>query len=53
MQKVETYNGLIDAKNDMQKHIKNGWKIHTCTMGAVECGLSDIQYVLVVYEKNA
>ena len=51
MQKVETYCGINDAKKDMNEHIKDGWRIHTCTMAAVECGLSDIQYVLVVYER--
>lgn len=50
MQKVEAYSDVYKAEEDMNKHIKDGWKIYTCTMAAVECGLSDIQYVLVVYE---
>ncbi|MBO5828857.1 MAG: hypothetical protein J6R59_10470 [Paludibacteraceae bacterium] len=47
MQKVEVYSDLIKAKNDMNSHIKSGWKIHTCTMSKY----MSVEKVLVVYEK--
>ena len=47
MQKVEIYLDSIEAKYDMEKHIKSGWRIHTCTMSKYMTS----EKVLVVYEK--
>ena len=44
MQKVELYFDVVEAKFDMQDHIKKGWLVHICTMYQ--------KRVLVVYEKN-
>ena len=51
MQKVEIYGGALEAKIDMDKHIRNGWKIHTCTMATYEIRYGHDEKVLVVYEK--
>lgn len=51
MQKTEIYYDALEAKMDMDKHIKNGWKVHTCTMGCYMAGYSPSSRVLVVYEK--
>ena len=51
MQKVEIYYDMLEAYNDMDKHIKRGWRIHTCTMGCYMAGYSSEEKVLVVYEK--
>lgn len=51
MQKVEIYYDMLKAKNDMDKHIKVGWRIHTCTMGTYMAGYTSHEKVLVVYEK--
>lgn len=51
MQKVEIYYDMLEAKRDMSKHIRDGWKVHTCTMGAYMAGYSSKEKVLVVYEK--
>ena len=45
MQKVEMYHGVFGAKEDMNKHIENGWRVHICQ-------ISDNEKVLVVYEKE-
>lgn len=47
-QKVEYYYELYEAQKDMDKHIKEGWFVHTCTMS----GNIGYQTVLVVYEKD-
>jgi len=51
MQKVEMYYDMLEAKRDMDKYIKSGWRVHTCTMGAYMAGHSCCEKVLVVYEK--
>ena len=51
MQKVETYYGMREAKSCMDRYIKDGWIIHTCTMGTYLAGYSCHEKVLVVYEK--
>ena len=51
MQKVEIYYDMLEAKFDMDKYIKQGWKVHTCTMGCYIAGHSPEEKVLVVYEK--
>lgn len=51
-QKVEMYFEMFEAYKDMNKHIKNGWRVHTCTMGTYVAGYSPKEKVLVVYEKE-
>ena len=51
MQKIELYYDALKAKIDMEKHIKQGWSVHTCTMGCYVAGYSSGEKVLVVYEK--
>jgi hypothetical protein len=51
MQKVETYRDMLEAKRDMNEHIRNGWRVHTCTMGCYISGYFSKEKVLVVYEK--
>lgn len=51
MQKVELYYNTVDAKWDMEKYIKNGWRVHTCTMGCYEAGYGHGENILVVYER--
>ena len=48
MQKVEMYHSMSEAERDMSRHIKAGWRVHTCTMGCV----MSCEKVLVVYENN-
>lgn len=58
MQKVEIYYNIHEAKDDMDKHIESGWKIHSCTTSCHTSGTdSRGKYVindriLVVYENN-
>lgn len=51
MQKVEIYYDMIEAKISMNNHIRDGWRVHTCTMGAYVVGCHSHEKVLVVYEK--
>ena len=51
MQKVEMYRGMLEAKRGMDKYIKDGWRVHTCTMGTYMAGYNCYEKVLVVYEK--
>ena len=51
MQKVKTYYGMIQAEYDMNSHIKDGWRVHVCTMGTYFAGYTCHEKVLVVYEK--
>lgn len=50
MQKVEIYDNLVDAKFDMEKHIRAGWYVHACTMGEIMAGYTPHKDILVVYE---
>jgi hypothetical protein len=58
MQKVEIYYNIYEAKDDMEKHIKSGWKIHTCTTSCYTSGYDGWgrrnvdDRILVVYENN-
>lgn len=51
MQKVEIYHKLLDAKYDMEKYIKAGWRIHTCTIAGYMAGYTSCKDILVIYEK--
>ena len=51
MQKVEIYYDMLKAKLDMSEHIREGWRVHTCTMGCYMAGYSSSEKILVVYEK--
>ena len=51
MQEVRMYYGMLEAERDMNKHIRQGWRVHTCTMGCYMAGYSSNEKVLVVYEK--
>ena len=52
MQKVELYRDAVKAFLDMKKHIREGWRIHTCTLGSAGIGYSSFETILVVYEKE-
>ena len=52
MQKVECYREMYEAQRDMNKHIKDGWRIHTCSIGTYMAGYSPCEKVMVVYERN-
>lgn len=49
MQKVELYHDALKAKWDMEKWIRSGWRVHTCTMSTYK---SVYDNILVVYEKE-
>ena len=51
MQRVEMYFDMFDAKQDMEEYIRDGWRVHTCTMGCYKSGYESHEKVLVVYEK--
>lgn len=51
MQKVEIYYDMLDACREMREHIKEGWRVHTCTMGAYMFGYTPYEKVIVVYER--
>ena len=51
MQEVKMYHSMLDAKLDMDKYIRSGWRVHTCTMGCYIAGYSPCEKILVVYEK--
>lgn len=51
MQKVKIYYDAFEAYDDMDNHIRQGWRVHTCTMGCYMAGYSSKEKVLVVYEK--
>ncbi len=51
MQTVKMYYDILEAKYDMEDHIKSGWRVHTCTMGCYMAGYTPKERVLVVYEK--
>ena len=50
-QKVELYSDFLTAKYDMDRLIRSGWKVHTCTASSYYAGYSIHEKVLVVYEK--
>lgn len=52
MQKVEIYYEMFKAYIDMKKHIDEGWRVHTCTMGAYIAGYTPSEKVIVVYERE-
>ena len=51
MQKVECYDDFIEAKKEMNKHIKDGWKVYSCTMSTYKASYSVYDHVIVVYEQ--
>lgn len=51
MQEVKMYYGMYEAAADMSAHLRNGWRVHTCTMGCYMAGYQHNEQVLVVYEK--
>lgn len=51
IQKVEIYYEALIATRAMQKHIDDGWRVHTCTMTCVPQGYSSTEKIIVVYEK--
>jgi hypothetical protein len=52
MQKVETYYDMLDAATQMKKHIRDGWRVHTCAMGSFMAGYNSHDHILVIYEKE-
>ena len=52
MHKVELYHDAVEAYSDMKQHIREGWRIHTCTLGSAGVGYSSFETILVVYEKE-
>lgn len=51
MQEVEIYYDVVEAATAMRKRIKNGWRVHTCTMGTCKAGYDRSDRILVVYER--
>lgn len=51
MQKVEIYKNYIDAKYEMDRHLKEGWRIHTCSIGSYQVGYTSTDHIIVVYER--
>ena len=52
MQKVEHYYDILKARVDMEKHISDGWRIHTCSISPSHTKYSAKEKVLVIYEKG-
>ena len=52
MQDVKVYEDVYSAATDMRKWIRNGWRVHTCTMAGSKVAYSMETKVLVVYEKD-
>jgi hypothetical protein len=42
---------MFKAKEDMDIHIRQGWRVHICTMGCYAMGYSGVERIIVVYEK--
>ena len=51
MQTVEVYYDILEAKKDMRDYIRQGWRVHTCTMSYVN-NFAIHEQILVVYEKE-
>ena len=52
MQKVELYCDALKAKWEMEKWIRSGWRVHTCTISTYKAGYDISDRILVVYEKE-
>lgn len=52
MQDVKVYEGVYSASIDMKKWIRNGWRVHTCTMAGSKAVYTMETKVLVVYERE-
>lgn len=52
MQEVALYSDYLEAKQDMDRHIRLGWRIQTCTSSTYKAGCLTYHKVLVVYEKG-
>lgn len=50
-QEVEIYYDVVEAATDMRKRIRNGWRVHICTMGTCKVGYERNDKLLVVYER--
>lgn len=50
IQKVELYYDASVAKDDMERHIKNGWKVRTCTISTRGEHITSC-IAIVVYER--
>ena len=52
MQKVSIYYDVLEAKREMERWIRDEWRVHTCTMGMSVAGYSPFERIIVVYEKG-
>lgn len=52
MQEVRIYDSLSVAKTEMEKMIRIGWRVHTCTMTSERPSYFTFYHILVVYEKE-
>ena len=51
MQEVKIYYDVAEAANAMNRRIRDGWRVHTCTMGSCKAGYDRSDRILVVYER--
>ena len=52
MQDVKVYEDVYSASVYMKKWIRNGWRVHTCTMAGSKVAYTMETKVLVVYERE-
>lgn len=52
IQKVKRYESVVGAEYEMNKHIRDGWFVHACSVTSLMAGHSPFFDVLVVYEKE-
>lgn len=52
MQNVKVYDDVYSASADMKKWIRDGWRVHTCTMAGSKVVYTMETRVLVVYERE-
>jgi hypothetical protein len=52
MQQVRVYSDIFAAERDMKAWIKDGWRVHTCTMTSERPSYVTYYHILVVYEKE-
>ena len=52
MQEVRLYDNPNVARTEMEKMIRLGWRIHTCTMTSEYRSYFTFYHILVVYEKE-
>lgn len=54
MQKVELYQGYLEAFKKIDEAIYSGWRVHTLSASAVKIGSGDYtkeERILVIYER--